>query len=263
MKKSMIFAFAAVLAAMIMMTGAAYADVIEIHSAKAKSPDIDSIPVLWGEQKRPTINITEPSGLDCTVTTTVDGTSSSWYWVKWDTVNEEWPKVYDKTLPFSTGKWKLRCQFRLEKIGATKYVIADDFTFTVNGKKWEIPEAPQNYETYCMVFVQSPVYSLRMENTIDVTVQNKTIKYKKLKKRSQTVAPFGLCDNEGPVTFKKVSVTKKQYSKYFTVGKTSGKIRVKKGLRKGKYVVKVKVTAAGNDTYKAKSLTRKVTIRVK
>ena len=43
--------------------------------------------------------------------------------------------------------------------------------------------------------------------------------------------------------------------------KTTGKVTVKKKLKKGTYKIKVKVTAAGNSNYKA--LTRTVTFKIK
>ena len=62
---------------------------------------------------------------------------------------------------------------------------------------------------------------------------------------------------KGKVIFKKVKGTKK-----ITVPK-AGKVTVKKGLAKGTYTVKVKVTAAGGATYKAKSKTVTLKVRVK
>ena len=46
------------------------------------------------------------------------------------------------------------------------------------------------------------------------------------------------------------------------IGK-NGKITVKKGLKKKTYTIKIKVTAAGNSAYNAKSKTVKVKIKVK
>ena len=54
----------------------------------------------------------------------------------------------------------------------------------------------------------------------------------------------------------------KSYKKYVTVAK-SGKITVKKNLKKGTYKVKITVTAAGSSTYKAAVKTVTVSIKVK
>lgn len=49
----------------------------------------------------------------------------------------------------------------------------------------------------------------------------------------------------------------------FTVKKTTGKVSVRKGTAKGKYQVKVKVTAAGNSAYISGSKTVACYIQVK
>ena len=59
-----------------------------------------------------------------------------------------------------------------------------------------------------------------------------------------------------------VTYTKKSGSKKITVSK-AGKVTVKKGLAKGTYKVKVKVKAAGNTNYKAKTKIVTFTIKVK
>ena len=59
-------------------------------------------------------------------------------------------------------------------------------------------------------------------------------------------------------------MTKSKFKKYFAVNTKTGKITVKKGLKKGTYKVKVKVKAAGNANYKAsKEKTVTVTVKVK
>ena len=68
---------------------------------------------------------------------------------------------------------------------------------------------------------------------------------------------------QGKVTYKKVSVIKKKFAKKITVNKKTGKITVKKGLKKGTYKLKIKVTAAGTTAYKAGSKTVTVKIKVK
>ena len=54
----------------------------------------------------------------------------------------------------------------------------------------------------------------------------------------------------------------KSFKKYFSIAKTTGKLTVKKGLKKGTYQVTVKVRALGNGNYKASSL-KTVTFKVK
>ena len=92
-----------------------------------------------------------------------------------------------------------------------------------------------------------------------LTVKAKTVKAKAKKttkiKKSKV---FKITGAAGKVTFKKVKGNKK-----ITVSK-SGKITVKKGLKKGKtYKIKVKVSDKGNATYKSGSKTVTVKVKIK
>ncbi|MBR3242365.1 MAG: hypothetical protein IKF90_06655 [Parasporobacterium sp.] len=63
-------------------------------------------------------------------------------------------------------------------------------------------------------------------------------------------------------TYAKTSVTPSKGSSYITVSKT-GKVTVKKGIPKGSYTVKVKVTAKATTNYKTKTETKNLKIVVK
>lgn len=93
-----------------------------------------------------------------------------------------------------------------------------------------------------------------------MTVKGKTvkIKYKKLKKKKQTVKALIIKNAQGTVTYAKV---KKGSSAKLTINKKTGKITVKKGTKKGTYKIKIKITAKGNAKYLAGSKT--VTVKVK
>lgn len=87
-----------------------------------------------------------------------------------------------------------------------------------------------------------------------------TLKRAKVKKASQAIAKskaFSVAKAQGKVTFKKVSGSKK------IAVSSAGKVTVKKGLGRGTYAVKVKVSAKGTANYKAgsKTVTLKVRIR--
>ena len=97
-------------------------------------------------------------------------------------------------------------------------------------------------------------------NTLTVKVKKPTVKYLKLNKKNQTIALKNwatVTKAQGKVTYKKSSGNKK-----ITVSKT-GKITIKKGLKKGTYKINVTVTATGNATYKSGSKTVTVKIKVK
>ena len=78
------------------------------------------------------------------------------------------------------------------------------------------------------------------------------------------IQAMAVSNAQGKVTYKLSSAKKgkKSKKKYFTVAK-SGKITVKKKLKKGTYKVKIMVTAAGSSTYKAAVKTVTVSIKVK
>ena len=115
--------------------------------------------------------------------------------------------------------------------------------------------------------------------TVKVAHSLKTKSYKankkgKLKKTwtitaSRTKKIFGISGNKGKLVFSKVSVKAakgakmkaKKAKKYITVT-SSGAIKVKKGLKKGTYTLKVKVYAKATATYK-KSAAKYFTLRVK
>lgn len=98
----------------------------------------------------------------------------------------------------------------------------------------------------------------KAKNTL--TVKTKTAKVKKSKVKAANVKlavkkAIVMSKAKGKVTYKKASGSKK-----ITIAK-NGRITVKKGIGKGTYKVKAKVTAAGTANYK--KLTRTVTFKVK
>lgn len=110
--------------------------------------------------------------------------------------------------------------------------------------------------------------ALKKKSANTMTVKGKTVKLKasKLKKKAQAIAKgkaYTIKKAQGKVTYKKVSVTNKKYFKTFTVNENTGKIKVKKGLKKGTYKVKVKISAAGNGNYNAAAKTVTVKVNVK
>ena len=96
-------------------------------------------------------------------------------------------------------------------------------------------------------------------NTLAVKGKTAKIKYKKLKKKNQTLKLSKVITltnaGQGAVTYAKAKGNKK-----IKVAK-NGKVTVKKKLKKGTYKVTVNVTAAGNDAYDG--ITKAVTFKVK
>lgn len=95
-----------------------------------------------------------------------------------------------------------------------------------------------------------------------ISTAKKTVKFSKLKKKARTVKPITVKNAKGKVTYKIVGGNKKS-KKALKIDAKTGAVKVKKRTRKGTYKVKVKITAAGNSTYKAKSVTVTISVRVK
>ena len=105
-------------------------------------------------------------------------------------------------------------------------------------------------------------------NPLTIKPKTATVKYSKLKKKTQTLAVTKVIKftkqlkDKKTYTLSSAKKGKKSFKKYFKVNKTTGKVTVKKGLKKGTYNVKVKVKAAGNANYK-ESAVKTVTFKVR
>ncbi len=104
-------------------------------------------------------------------------------------------------------------------------------------------------------------------NPLTVKAKTATVKYKKLKKKAQTIKrakAITVSKAQGKQSYKLVSAKKgkKSFKKKFKINAKTGNVTVKKGLKKGTYKVKIKVKAAGNTNYKA-SVWKTVTFKVK
>ena len=86
------------------------------------------------------------------------------------------------------------------------------------------------------------------------------VRYSSLRKKNQTLSVSKVISfsnkGQGKLTYTKSSGTAK-----IKINKTTGKVTVKKGLKKGTYKIKVKVKAAGNSNYNSK--TKSVTFKIK
>ena len=101
-------------------------------------------------------------------------------------------------------------------------------------------------------------------NPLSVKVKTVNVKYVKLSKKKQTIAAkkaFTVGGAQGIVTYKVAKYDKKAKKK-INISKT-GKITIKKGVKKGTYKLKVKVTAAGNRNYLADTKTVTLKVRIK
>jgi C1A family cysteine protease len=110
-----------------------------------------------------------------------------------------------------------------------------------------------------------PKLTVKKANPIKVTVKKKTVKLKKLKKKAQKVKAITVKNAQGKVTFKLVkSGIAKKIRKLVKIN-SNGVITIKKWkkAKKGTYKIKVKITAAGNINYNAKTITKTVKVKIK
>lgn len=92
--------------------------------------------------------------------------------------------------------------------------------------------------------------------TIRTKVSSKTFTVSLLKKKSQSFTLGASVNSKGKLSYKKTSG-----SSGISVNSKTGKITVKKGMKKGNYKIKVQIKAAAKGNYKAG--TKKVTVTVK
>ncbi len=98
-------------------------------------------------------------------------------------------------------------------------------------------------------------------NPIKVATKTATVKAAKVKKAAVKLSVakvISVKNAQGTVTYAKVKGDSK-----IVINKKTGAVTLKKGLKKGTYTVKVKVKAAGNDEYSAKTVTKSFKIKVK
>ena len=107
-------------------------------------------------------------------------------------------------------------------------------------------------------------------NTLfSVKPKTATVKYKKLKKKNQTVdrsKVLTISNSKGDLKYSLVTVKRgksKKYKKYFKINSTTGTVTVKKKLKKGTYKITCKVTCSGNADYLSATKTVTFTIKVK
>ena len=143
------------------------------------------------------------------------------------------------------------------------YTFSNNITVQINGQT----ASASLYFGHLLVCYTFP--ALTSVNTLSVKPKTATVKYKKLKKKKQTVARakvMNVSNAQGKVTYKLTGVKRgksKKYKKYFKINATNGNVTIKKKLKKGTYKVTCVVKAAGDSNYKAGTKTVTFTIKVK
>ena len=92
------------------------------------------------------------------------------------------------------------------------------------------------------------------------------VKAKTLKKKAVSVKKSGIIymkkKGKGTITYKLSKVSASKYKKYFSINKKTGKLTIKKGLKKGRYGLFITVKAAGNKTTKPISKRTEILVTV-
>lgn len=99
----------------------------------------------------------------------------------------------------------------------------------------------------------------KAKNNLTVKAYNKTVYYSKVKRAAQVVKPITIVKKQGTLTYTKLSGS----STKLLLNKTTGKVTVKKGTKKGRYKIKIKVYASGNTNYFSNYGIRTVYVTVK
>ena len=99
---------------------------------------------------------------------------------------------------------------------------------------------------------------IRDADKMKVSASAKTVKYSKVKKKAQTVAPLKVSNATGYVTYSGKGTDSKS-KKALKINTKTGKVSVKKGTKKGTYRMKVTVSASGDE----KTVTKTISIKVK
>ncbi len=126
-----------------------------------------------------------------------------------------------------------------------------------------IKNPPYNYTfDYTLLFTKTII---KVPQSIQIKNNNKSISFKKLKKKNLTVKAFTLKNAKGKVSYKLIKKgTSAKIWKYLKISK-KGVITVKKWkkAKKGTYSIKITITAAGNKNYKKGSKTATIKIKIK
>ena len=135
----------------------------------------------------------------------------------------------------------------------TDFKVAYDPNCTGAGKKTVTVTGIGDYTGTVMAY-----YTVNKATpTVKIATAKRTLKASKVKKKAKYLAVLKANGVKGKKTFKKMSGSKK-----LTITKT-GKIKVKKGTKKGTYKIRVKLTSAATANWKAKSVTKTIKVVVK
>ena len=141
--------------------------------------------------------------------------------------------------------------------------IEGESNFYINDKDFKFNNGDDTTSSDTMAIGKSSDTE-KKANPVTVKTAVKSVKAKALKSKKQTVKPLTIKKNQGKVTvtYVKKGTAKKLQGKV-TVSK-KGAVTIKKGkYSKGTYKIKLKISVKGNSKYKAKTITKTVTVKIK
>ena len=142
---------------------------------------------------------------------------------------------------------------KVSKSGIVKGVAAGTAKVTISGTlKKNNPKYSDPDDIDISITVNKGV------NPMKLTAKTVKIKSGDLRKKAQEIKRAKLitvskAQGKLEYTFVSAKKGKKSFNKYFMVNSNNGNVTVNKGLKNGKYLVKVRVKAAGNDNYEPSS----------
>ena len=195
-----------------------------------------------------------------------DNQCKDWYKVRCSNSDCQYEDImaiyhsHDIQYPYSEGEYVDSSTHKITHYGSC-VLCEHEFTKVTTGKHsyaWENWDTKRVYRcSGCGHIAKTD----KLANTLSVTGKTVTAKAKALKKKAKTFSRtkvLTVSNAKGTVTYVKAKGNKK-----ITINKSTGKVTVKKGLKKGTYKVVVKVTAAGNGTYKKATKSATFTVKVK
>lgn len=152
------------------------------------------------------------------------------------------------------------------KLGSTTLKSGTDYTVAYeNNKNTGTAAVIITGKGNCTGTIKKTFNITKATNPLKTSAKTASVKYSKLKKKNQKLAISKLIKfmskGQGTLKYKLAGVSKAKYRKFFKMSSKTGKLTIKKGLKKGTYKLKVNVSAAGNSNYLP--ATKTVTLKIK
>lgn len=166
-----------------------------------------------------------------------------------------------------TQKPGIQVSYDGEIIPPEKYVVTYSDKNSVNAGTYTVTVKMREDKGFTIGECKKTYVIKKAVNTLRVKAGKPAVKYKKLKKKSRKLRVSKLLKirnkGQGIKKYKLISAKKgkKNFKKFFKINAKKGKLTIKKKLRKGRYKLRLSVTAAGNRNYLKK--TQKVTVKLR